>query len=424
MKKFYILLFIVSSIFLVADCSKKKNNGINDADLPKITTMPIDSVTYFTAVCGGSVLSSGTSLITAGGLCWDTFPQPKVPGCSKTNIILSDKFKDKITGLIPGRTYYARAYATNASGTGYGNQDTFSTAGKPVLATDTISKLSITSATCSGHIIDSGASNIVTEGFCLSTSHNPTISDINFTSNIVAKNFNCNITGLLCNTTYYVRAFAADNYNLSYGNEVTFKTYDKITSGHCRFGSTFTVTHIADSTAPVTKTITYNVVQTNITGESKCWITQNLGAERQANSINDSSEASAGWYWEFGVERGYKHDGVIMTPNWYFPNNGLVGISDPCSALLGTGWRIPTETEWSNILLLNGWKTGTDAFNSVLKLHNAGYISTYIDYYENIKLTELKRDGSTGYYLSSASIYANYFVAFNYNNIRIQIYNA
>jgi hypothetical protein len=50
-------------------------------------------------------------------------------------------------------------------------------------------------------------------------------------------------------------------------------------------GSSITINHVAGDVAPVHKTVTYGTV-TNIPGEpSKCWITSNLGADHQANSV-------------------------------------------------------------------------------------------------------------------------------------------
>jgi len=99
-----------------------------------------------------------------------------------------------------------------------------------------------------------------------------------------------------------------------------------------------------------------------------------LGADHQATSATDATEASAGWYWQFNQKQGYKHDGTTRTPNTMW--GVLVGTADwlpandPCTILLGTGWRIPTKTEWENADI--GWANYTNTYNSILKLHAAG----------------------------------------------------
>jgi len=141
----------------------------------------------------------------------------------------------------------------------------------------------------------------------------------------------------------------------------------------------FTVTHPAGSVAPVTKTVRYGVVETYLTGSKKCWITQNLGADRQALSATDDSEASAGWYWQFNRKQGYKHDGTTRTPN----SNWITSIyeyidwlpaNDPCALLLGSGWRLPAGTEWETADDTGGWDNYNETFTSILKLNASGLL--------------------------------------------------
>ena len=149
----------------------------------------------------------------------------------------------------------------------------------------------------------------------------------------------------------------------------------------CPCGTSITIiSHVAGIIAPVTKTVTYGIV-TNIPGApSKCWITSNLGADHQATAVDDATEPSAGWYWQFNRIRGYKHDGTTRTPNtaWTYSINEtsdwLIG-NDPCALELGSGWRIPTSTEWGNVSVAGNWTEWTGLWNSGLKRHAAGYIS-------------------------------------------------
>jgi hypothetical protein len=141
-------------------------------------------------------------------------------------------------------------------------------------------------------------------------------------------------------------------------------------------------THVEGDVAPVTKTVRYEVVGTNLTGENKCWIIQNLGAHIHANSATDDTEDNAGWYWQFNRKQGYKHDGSIRTPasawitsiseasDWTVEN-------DPCSILLGEGWRIPTQQEWTFAYFNGGWSTYDNIYGGDLKLHAAGSLSLF-----------------------------------------------
>jgi hypothetical protein len=149
------------------------------------------------------------------------------------------------------------------------------------------------------------------------------------------------------------------------------------TLGNC---APFTVTHTAGTTAPVNKTVTYETVLTDLTGSSKCWIARNLGASQQATSATDNTEASAGWYWQFNRSQGFRHTGSARTPNTAWigtinENSNWLITNDPCNILLGTGWRLPTSTELSNLDVNAGLNSIQDAYNTPLKLNATGIIT-------------------------------------------------
>jgi len=144
-------------------------------------------------------------------------------------------------------------------------------------------------------------------------------------------------------------------------------------------GSPIIINHTAGAVAPVSKSVTYGTV-TNIPGATtKCWITSNLGADHQATSVDDASEASAGWYWQFNRKQGYKNDGSADTPAWTITNisenSDWLTANDPCTSELGSGWRLPTSTEWSNANAFGNWTDWTGPWDSGLKLHAVGFLA-------------------------------------------------
>jgi hypothetical protein len=181
-------------------------------------------------------------------------------------------------------------------------------------------------------------------------------------------------SGLACNESFtsYIWAYNACGHS-------TPVTLTQSTPPCQTCGTSITINHIAGNVAPVNKTVTYGIV-TNIPGETtKCWISSNLGADHQATVVNDATEPSAGWYWQFNRMRGFKHDGTTRTPNttWITSideNSVWQSANDPCALELGSGWRIPTSTEWSNVDASGNWTNWNDPWNSPLKLHASGYI--------------------------------------------------
>lgn len=172
------------------------------------------------------------------------------------------------------------------------------------------------------------------------------------------------------------------NFGAEYPDEYSDQVQIRLTGESVQgwtCGQPLMVTHTAGNVAPETKTVAYGTAASTLSGEEKCWITQNLGASQQAGASDDDSEAAAGWYWQFNKKQGYKHDGVNRIPGdtWdpsISNNSDWSTGQDPCRSLLGNGWRVPTKEEWENVDANGGWENYNDAFASALKLHAAGYL--------------------------------------------------
>lgn len=204
-------------------------NG-SSATEPTVTTSSVSNVTTNSAICGGNVTSDGGATVTARGVCWSTSSNPTINGNHTTDGTGTGTFTSSITGLAENTTYYVRAYATNSKGTAYGIQQSFTTtvggssATVPTVTTSTPSNVTTNSATCGGNVTSDGGATVTQRGVCYSTSQNPTTSDITVTSGLGIGSFSCAITGLLENTTYYVRAYAINSEGTAYGTQKSFTT--------------------------------------------------------------------------------------------------------------------------------------------------------------------------------------------------------
>jgi hypothetical protein len=133
-----------------------------------------------------------------------------------------------MTGLTAGTLYYVRAYASNANGTAYGEERSFSTSladQVPVLTTNPVTDITQTAATSGGNITFDGNSEVTARGVCWGTSPSPVYSPNNSTGDGAGiGSFISNMAPFNPNTTYYVRAYALNSTGYGYGNEVSFTT--------------------------------------------------------------------------------------------------------------------------------------------------------------------------------------------------------
>lgn len=98
---------------------------INRGALPSVTTALVTVTGANTATCGGEVTDEGTSGITARGVCWSTLMYPTVSDSRTENGTGVGTFTSMLTRLDQATRYFVRAYATNESGTNYGEQVVF-----------------------------------------------------------------------------------------------------------------------------------------------------------------------------------------------------------------------------------------------------------------------------------------------------------
>ena len=193
---------------------------------PTVTTTSVTNITQTTATSGGNVTSNSGTPVTARGVCWSTSTNPTIADDITSDGTGTGNFTSNLTGLTANTIYYVRAYATNISGTSYGNQVTFHTlnCSLPSVTTSAVTNITPTTATGGGDVISDGGAPVITKGVCWSTSQYPTIYNSITTDGSDTGNFTSSITGLMADTVYYVRAYATNSMGTSYGKQVSFTT--------------------------------------------------------------------------------------------------------------------------------------------------------------------------------------------------------
>lgn len=95
--------------------------------LPSVTTTVATGITSSSAVCGGDVTADGGYTVIQRGVCYSTTPGPTTSSPHTADGSGTGTFVSNLTSLSANTTYYYRAYATNATGTVYGVERTFTT---------------------------------------------------------------------------------------------------------------------------------------------------------------------------------------------------------------------------------------------------------------------------------------------------------
>ena len=94
----------------------------------------------------------------------------------------------------------------------------------PTVTTSTVTDITYTGAMSGGEVVSDGGANVIMRGVCWSTTPNPTVIDSHTSEGTGIGTFISNLTNLVENTTYYVRAYATNSAGTAYGNEVSFTT--------------------------------------------------------------------------------------------------------------------------------------------------------------------------------------------------------
>jgi uncharacterized protein (TIGR02145 family) len=104
---------------------------MKDVQKPEVTTGTVSGVLTTSALIEGNTTGDGGGRVIARGVCFSNYIAE--PYILKDNLFYqgsgAGSFNVYLENLTPGTTYYARAFATNAEGTGYGQVVTFTTRG-------------------------------------------------------------------------------------------------------------------------------------------------------------------------------------------------------------------------------------------------------------------------------------------------------
>ena len=315
----YILVAIAGTY-----ASNKKTVSITPVLGATLTTAAVSSITTTTATSGGNISSDGGASVTDRGICFGTTQSPTIAGIKVPGGTGTGSFISTLANLLPNTTYYVRAFATNSTGTSYGNQVSFTTpTSVPTVTTVNVTVFNSTSANLGGVVTSDGGLTVTERGVCYSTSQNPTTANSKIIIGNGTGNFSTTVSNLTVNTTYFVRAYAINSKGTAYGNQVSFKTDNPLTD------------------------VDGNPYKTVIIG-NQVWMAENLKATKYSNGTAIPNVTDyATWA------------GLTSGAYCYFLNNASLGsiygglynfyaVIDS-RGLCPTGWHVPSDSEWSTM---------------------------------------------------------------------------
>lgn len=322
-------------VFTTSDCPP---------GIATVSTSVIGSITETGAEGGGNITDDGGSEVTTRGVCWSTSPEPTTADETTIDGSGTGSFVSSITGLTCGTRYYVRAYAINSVGTAYGEEQVFMTTlcppEKPSVSTAAIGNIGRHSATGGGTVNDDGGAMVTSRGVCWSTSSGPTIADATTDDGTGEGSYTSYISGLDCNTLYYVRAYATNSAGTTYGTEEQFTT---------------------SACGTTVEDIDGNVYETVTIGD-QVWMMENLKVTRYADGTaiplvtsgtsweSEGSSAKRAYCWYENNSGNKNLYGALY--NWYAVMRGSASSDDNPSGVQGVcpaGWHVPSDAEWKQL---------------------------------------------------------------------------
>lgn len=158
-----------------------------------------------------SVLDPGGSEILLRGFCWNTTGSPTV---ADRSVEADENFYAILESLYPDTVYHIRAFAENAYGIAYSDELEIQIGDLPKLGK--VERVDGTVNTFRSSIVENAGVEIMKRGFCWNMTGNPTLED---QTALAGENFVATLSDLT-EGTYYIRAFAINEFGIGYSTEL------------------------------------------------------------------------------------------------------------------------------------------------------------------------------------------------------------
>lgn len=222
--KCYILMMGTAISLTLMACEKdemprKNPNDLNGGFIPIPATIAdgyFGGYSQTSTLFEGEVLHEGTSPVYERGVCYNFSGNPSVAYFTQPAGSGLGKYTCYLVGLLPGYTYYARAYAISAVGVVYGETRVIDIS-FPRVADGFFSGYGANGTFFEGEVLFEGVSSVHERGICYNYSGNPSVAFYRQTAGWGVGKYGCHLTGLNPGFTYYARAYAINAAGVTYG---------------------------------------------------------------------------------------------------------------------------------------------------------------------------------------------------------------
>ncbi len=198
---------------------------------PAVLEKPVLNQNGNILVCRSRATGFGTQSLSEHGFCWNRTGSPDISRDAWVKLgqrTAEGLFISQIPDLERGHTYYVKAYAINASGLVYSEENSIELSiTVPVIETGSVAdEISYYTARLHGDIQVLGSETILGYGHCWSTSQIPTLDDSHTDLGVpdYPNSFTSQANGLIIGSTYYFRAYIRTSRGIYYGNSYSFST--------------------------------------------------------------------------------------------------------------------------------------------------------------------------------------------------------
>ncbi len=191
---------------------------------PSVLTGSASSVSADSARLNGSVNPNGASTsyyFEYGTTVYYGLATSTGLGGSGTSYLSVSK---EISGLSPGTIYHSRLVASNASGTSYGEDTTFTTPAPPSAVTGEATSFTSTSARLNGSVNPNGSDANYFFQYGPTAAYGSSTASLSAGEGTGYVSVSYDISGLSAGTLYHFRLAASNSAGTAYGEDMTFTT--------------------------------------------------------------------------------------------------------------------------------------------------------------------------------------------------------